>query len=139
MAGEFTDDLGGGAAEPLTADLVLLMDRISQEIAEQLQIRLVGADGGERQVQDGALMGEELIGITDGLVPRNKPGVIDKAADQSLMSQDRTGHEFPGRAADVSTPVSSGSLISRLSAGSTKRPMSLHIVPSVTQVLNVQL
>jgi len=84
---------GGGAAEPLDADPVPLRGRIGQEVAEHLQMGLVGADGRERQLQDRAFMGEELIGITDRPVPRKVPGVIDEPADQAFTSPDRARRE----------------------------------------------
>jgi hypothetical protein len=58
---------------------------------------LVGADGRERQVQDRAFMGEELIGITDRPVPGKMPGVVGEPADQALTSPDRAGREIPGQ------------------------------------------
>ena len=87
---EFGDDLGGGAAEPLKAGPVPFIDRIGQEVAEHLQMDLVVADGGKRQIQDRALVGEELIGVTDGPVPGTMPGVVHEPADQAFTSPDRT-------------------------------------------------
>jgi len=52
---EFGDGLDGGAAEPLVADPVPFTDRIGQEVSEHLQMGLVDADGGKRQIQDRAL------------------------------------------------------------------------------------
>jgi hypothetical protein len=70
---EFGDDPGGGAAEPPDADPVPLIDRIGQELAEHPQMNLVGADGRERQIQDGAFMGEGLIRVPDRPVPGKMP------------------------------------------------------------------